>query len=410
MRREDIHMLRAATFFGLIFIASCGVTQENPAVQGLSQSKGNKAYIASYDGYIEVEFQPQNDHVIVGGDMKIPASQLIYEIEESSLGLAREKATTLLWDNGRVPYVLPPNFSFAGDFQFAISEWKKAGINWVPKSETDVDFVQFEENPALKACGTSSLGRNKGRQTLVLPTGKNAADYRCQMRYTLLHEMGHALGFMHEHQRADRDSFVKFLGSIEGQTWLQKTSGSVPDTAFDIKSVMMYGTELTVPKMVALNGSDIPLQNQLSLADIEGARRVYASVGVPAATPTPTASAPTASAPKVSAPKAPAPKAPAPMVSAPAASAPKAPAPAASAPKALAPAAPAPKALAPAAPAPSAAARQTTDVSARCLVKINTGKVLLDQSQKRAQCLTSCGSFQKTFPSRSCVWGNEKLK
>ena len=33
----------------------------------------------------------------------------------------------------------------------------------------------------------------------------------CEFKYVIMHELGHVIGFFHEHQRADRDEFVEIL-------------------------------------------------------------------------------------------------------------------------------------------------------------------------------------------------------
>lgn len=33
----------------------------------------------------------------------------------------------------------------------------------------------------------------------------------CEFKYVMMHELGHVIGFYHEHQRADRNEFVEIL-------------------------------------------------------------------------------------------------------------------------------------------------------------------------------------------------------
>ena len=33
----------------------------------------------------------------------------------------------------------------------------------------------------------------------------------CEYKYVTMHELGHVIGFYHEHQRADRDEFVEII-------------------------------------------------------------------------------------------------------------------------------------------------------------------------------------------------------
>ncbi|EFP04866.1 hypothetical protein CRE_29909 [Caenorhabditis remanei] len=84
----------------------------------------------------------------------------------------------------------------------------------------------------------SYVGKIGGRQTLSL-----AAD--CIADYIIWHEMMHAIGFEHEHQRPDRDSFIRvdYSNVIPGQMInfdkLQQNQVEFPDS-YDYKSIMHY--------------------------------------------------------------------------------------------------------------------------------------------------------------------------
>jgi hypothetical protein len=191
-----------------------------------------------------------------------------------------------IWPNGIVPYDASEiKGIYDKELAFAISEWKKASISWVPRKPSDKIYAKFR--PILNSgdCGRAPLGlwdlTREGERVIELPSRSLLAKGVCNPYYVMLHEMGHMLGFMHEHQRIDRDNFVKFTGSIVGKTWLQKLDGTASKektqklSNFDFQSVMMYATENTVPNMVRLDGSEIKLNCVLSKNDIEAAARLY---------------------------------------------------------------------------------------------------------------------------------------
>lgn len=48
----------------------------------------------------------------------------------------------------------------------------------------------------------AKIGKRSGKQDVILGTG-------CEYKGTILHEIVHLLGFYHEHNRKDRDSYLK---------------------------------------------------------------------------------------------------------------------------------------------------------------------------------------------------------
>ncbi len=67
----------------------------------------------------------------------------------------------------------------------------------------------------------------------------------CVTPGTILHEFGHALGLMHEHQRTDRDAFIVVNWSnltSKGKTQFEKKFEHESRTTYDYASVMHYAS------------------------------------------------------------------------------------------------------------------------------------------------------------------------
>lgn len=89
------------------------------------------------------------------------------------------------------------SFQHIALFEATLFDWEEAtGVDFVPR-DGEADYVRlFNSSRNL-----SSVGRVGGRQSIFLD--------RWASRYAVLHEVGHTLGLHHEHQRPDRDLFVR---------------------------------------------------------------------------------------------------------------------------------------------------------------------------------------------------------
>lgn len=101
-----------------------------------------------------------------------------------------------------VPYYLSGEFTDA-DIELleqAMSEWEAvANVSFEEVSPRAGVYNIIKVN---KNTWSSSIGENNSNCEMIFGTGGNAYSH-------VLHELGHALGLLHEHQRPDRDSFVK---------------------------------------------------------------------------------------------------------------------------------------------------------------------------------------------------------
>lgn len=102
-------------------------------------------------------------------------------------------------------------------------------------------------------------------------------------RDVALHELGHFLGLMHEHQRPDRDNFIVVEPENMAPRYrftLQKIEGgSSPSSSyFDYKSIMLYdstvGSINGKPVIKHIDGSLISRNTTVTAQDADGVRRM----------------------------------------------------------------------------------------------------------------------------------------
>jgi hypothetical protein len=180
---------------------------------------------------------------------------------------------------------LPVPFAFAQDFPF---EQRVIEALEILSNETVVTFsffkgekdaIVFDRSDSLCA---SALGRIGGHQPILI-SGE------CQV-YNIVHEVMHALGFIHEQARFDRDSYVSInWDNIAEENWLQfhKIPGAVFNhfngnpLPFDHESVMLYGPfdfaiDPRQKAMESLSGKPlIKNREYLSRIDVERINTVY---------------------------------------------------------------------------------------------------------------------------------------
>ncbi len=232
-----------------------------------------------------IECEQIEDACILEGDIGLTEAQLgaidaePKEIGKVSSALLASGGTSFKWPNGVVPYTIDPNlaWSIRNKVTEAIAHWQsRTSIRFVPRT-TEGSWVAFV--PSSVGYAWANIGRQGGRQTVNLVSANPVG--------VIVHELGHTLGFWHEHTRPDRDSYVTIhWGNIrpgmEGNFYKLTTGANVGP--YDIDSIMHYPSyEFSrngYATITRKNGTTYPTSySALSAGDIAAVQKLYFNGG-----------------------------------------------------------------------------------------------------------------------------------
>uniref|UniRef100_A0A0N4ZU27 Metalloendopeptidase n=1 Tax=Parastrongyloides trichosuri TaxID=131310 RepID=A0A0N4ZU27_PARTI len=107
------------------------------------------------------------------------------------------------WPDGRVPYQLSSQYTIRQRAVIAKAfnaYYTRTCIEFVPRNSSDSDYVYISKKDGCYA----DFARVGGKQEVSL--ADECVDYP-----TVIHELMHVIGFIHEHQRSDRDDFIRVI-------------------------------------------------------------------------------------------------------------------------------------------------------------------------------------------------------
>ncbi len=141
------------------------------------------------------------------------------------------------WYGAVIPFEVDAGITAPADIQTAIADWETNTVARFVQRTNESDWIRFVQT--TNAWSSSKVGRRGGRQDIEVGAGAAVS--------TLIHEIGHAISLRHEHQRPDRDAFVRVHEDrvIDGKLHnFKKLSGTSNSTwgAYDYTSRMHYGS------------------------------------------------------------------------------------------------------------------------------------------------------------------------
>lgn len=203
---------------------------------------------------------------------------------------AAMKSLTRRWmdSNGQpvIPYRIEGSVAHARSIiDAAIKHWMTyvPCLKFVKRDHRHANYVSFFAGGGCY----SMVGRIGGQQKISIGRG-------CEYLHTVIHEIGHALGFWHEQSRPDRDSYINILwnnipSGVRSQfTKMPSNAIDSRGVSYDYDSVMHYHSTAFGNGRTTITRKDgsTKLGNTrgLSFKDKEQAKRVYCG-GLPTSRP-----------------------------------------------------------------------------------------------------------------------------
>ncbi|PRD32358.1 UNVERIFIED_CONTAM: nas-15 [Trichonephila clavipes] len=188
------------------------------------------------------------------------------------------KDPTRLWMDGVVPFKISNSFGSKGKgtIYLAMREiMMKTCIRFVPKKHYSNAFIFIEPGIGCRASIEKLL------------SGKITISRVCNSKGIIIHELMHVLGFHHEHNRPDRDEYVKINwdnikeGAYHHFQKLPEDLVQIANFSYDYDSIMHYGSHRFsknrgVPTIITLKKNvTIGQRKGLSQSDILKIVKLY---------------------------------------------------------------------------------------------------------------------------------------
>ncbi len=295
IRRRSARVIPVLGLLGVLALplAACALDEQPGDGAEVKPGAGERdVRVFGYEaGTIELPFHWIGNEAVFEGDIILP-------VERPEPGVVTQQVSAVgtnvgaRWPNAVIPYTIADSLhvDLLPRVAAAISEWEsKTNIRLV-KRTTEANYVTFRRPPDGDETCNSAIGMTGTGQQFI-----NLARERC-ITSRVIHEIGHTVGLWHEHQRGDRDQFVRIhLENVEPDVRDQfikisdrqctdrnnavVTCPEIRVTPYDTSSRMHYDSFNFSynggPTITRLDGSYIARTDVLSANDVAGVNSLY---------------------------------------------------------------------------------------------------------------------------------------
>ena len=258
-------------------------------VEGEAVDKETKLITKYFLGdAVKVQLEEDGTYSLAGSDIRLFKNQLADTpdaYEENPEPQNNRSALSLYggvrkWPNSTIVYrITGLNASVRSELQKSFKEWtNKTNIRFKERTN-EPNYVTISSSGSNSNSGVATLGMFGSESFIRLGTRATAV--------VIIHEIGHALGYIHEHNSNDRDNHVTInfhnITNNAIDQFYKSDSAKLVSNQFDINSIMMYGSytfsKNGQPTITDKKGNLLPIrQAKLSSLDIQGTNSIYPPV------------------------------------------------------------------------------------------------------------------------------------